>query len=49
MDNLAARRSKVPFLRHYDAGQIEVLQVAVAKEVTRKPKIKKLLKLQCPL
>ncbi len=42
MDNLAARRSKVPFLRHYDAGQIEVLQVAVAKEVTRKPKVKKL-------
>ncbi len=42
MDNLAACRSKVPFLRHYDAGQIEVLQVAVAKEVTRKPKLKKL-------
>ena len=42
MDNLAACRSKVPFFQHYDAGQIEVLQVAVAKEVSRTPKVKKL-------
>ena len=41
MDNLATCRSKVPFLRHYNTDRIEVLQLAVAKEVARKPKLKK--------
>ena len=41
MDNLATYRSKVPFLRHYNTDRIEVLQLAVAKEVARKPKLKK--------
>ncbi len=40
IENLASCKLKVPFLKDH-AGEITILKIAVAKDISRKPKVKK--------